>query len=230
MAKSQFLTNISHELRTPMTAIIGMTDLSLMESLPTNVREYLGAVQTNAHLLLELLNEILDLSKLEAGTLTLESAPLQLRKILGELKHTFGHRADQRGLKLEVFVDPEVPNHLIGDSLRLRQVIFNLLTNAIKFTERGRVTLDVRVAVPVIAKRGFDSPFPTPGIGISAVRSGTDFRSVYAGRRLNDATSRRRRPRAGDFRGSDSSHGRQSRRKKRTGQGKRIQLRRSLLD
>lgn len=193
VAKSQFLTNISHELRTPMTAIIGMTDLSLMESLPSNVREYLGAVQTNAHLLLELLNEILDLSKLEAGTLSLESAPLQLRKTLGELKHTFGHRADQKGLTLEVAVDPGVPNYLIGDSLRLRQVIFNLLTNAIKFTERGRVTLDVRVESACDREAWIRFAVSDTGIGI--VR--TDQERIFAPFAQVDASTKRRRDGAG---------------------------------
>src|SRR5262245_20148350 len=93
LAKSQFLTNISHELRTPMTAIIGMTDLALTEELSSRVREYLSAVSTNAHLLLELLNEILDLSKLEAGKLALESKPFSLRLIIDELSHTFDYRA-----------------------------------------------------------------------------------------------------------------------------------------
>lgn len=193
IAKSQFLTNISHELRTPMTAIIGMTDLSLMEPLPTNVREYLGAVQTNAHLLLELLNEILDLSKLEAGTLTLESAPLQLRKILGELMHTFGHRADQKRLKLEVIVDPAVPNHLIGDSLRLRQVVFNLLTNAIKFTERGSVTLDVRIESSCDREAWIRFAVSDTGIGISR----NDQDRIFAPFTQVDASSKRRRDGAG---------------------------------
>jgi CheY-like chemotaxis protein len=89
LAKSQFLTNISHELRTPMTAIIGMTDLALAEDLSPRVREYLAAVGTNAHLLLELLNEILDLSKLEAGKLALDSAPFAIRQIIDELSQTF---------------------------------------------------------------------------------------------------------------------------------------------
>jgi signal transduction histidine kinase len=193
VAKSQFLTNISHELRTPMTAIIGMTDLSLMEPLSPNVREYLGAVQTNAHLLLELLNEILDLSKLEAGTLTLESAPLQLRKILGELKHSFSHRADQKGLKLEVIVDPGVPNHLIGDSLRLRQVVINLLTNAIKFTERGRVTLDVRIESACDREAWIKFTVSDTGIGISSA----DQERIFAPFTQVDASTRRRRDGAG---------------------------------
>lgn len=193
VAKSQFLTNISHELRTPMTAIIGMTDLSLMEPLSPNVREYLDAVQTNAHLLLELLNEILDLSKLEAGTLTLESAPLQLRKILGELKHTFGHRADQKGLKLEVIVDQGVPNHLIGDSLRLRQIVFNLLANAIKFTERGRVTLDVRIESSCDREAWIKFTVSDTGIGISSA----DQDRIFAPFTQVDASTRRRRDGAG---------------------------------
>jgi len=193
VAKSQFLTNISHELRTPMTAIIGMTDLSLMEELPTNVREYLSAVQINAHLLLELLNEILDLSKLEAGTLTLESTPLQLRKILSELRHTFGHRAEQKGLQFEIFVDQAVPNHLIGDSLRLRQVIFNLLANAIKFTERGRVELDVQVDSACDREAWVRFTVTDTGIGISAA----DQDRIFAPFTQVDASTRRRRDGAG---------------------------------
>lgn len=193
VAKSQFLTNISHELRTPMTAIIGMTDLSLLESLPGNVREYLGAVQTNAHLLLELLNEILDLSKLEAGTLTLESSPLQLRKILGELNHTFGHRAHEKHLQLKLTVDQGVPNHLIGDSLRLRQVIFNLLTNAIKFTEQGCVMLDVRVESACDREAWIKFTISDTGIGISSV----DQERIFAPFTQVDASSKRRRDGAG---------------------------------
>lgn len=193
VAKSQFLTNISHELRTPMTAIIGMTDLSLMEELPANVREYLSAVQVNAHLLLELLNEILDVSKLEAGTLTLESTPLQLRKILSELRHTFGHRAEQRGLQFEVCVDQAVPNHLIGDSLRLRQVIYNLLANAIKFTERGRVRLDVRVDSACDREAWIRFTVSDTGIGISAANQ----ERIFAPFTQVDASTRRRRDGAG---------------------------------
>ena len=142
LAKSQFLTNISHELRTPMTAIIGMTDLALIGgACRRTVREYLGAVQTNAHLLLELLNEILDLSKLEAGKLTLEIAPLQLRQDHRRAApHVRASGAARRGWSSACTVDHAVPNHLIGDSLRLRQVLINLLNNAIKFTDkRSRV-------------------------------------------------------------------------------------------
>jgi two-component system, sensor histidine kinase len=193
VAKSQFLTNISHELRTPMTAIIGMTDLSLVEPLSPKVREYLGAVHTNAHLLLELLNEILDLSKLESGTLMLDSAPLQLRKIVGELKHTFSHRAEQKGLRFEVITAPEVPEHLIGDSLRLRQVIFNLLANAIKFTEQGQVTLELTVDSACDREAWIKFSVSDTGIGIAPA----DQERIFAPFTQVDASTKRRRDGAG---------------------------------
>jgi signal transduction histidine kinase len=193
VAKSQFLTNISHELRTPMTAIIGMTDLSLVEPLSPKVREYLGAVHTNAHLLLELLNEILDLSKLESGTLMLDSAPLQLRKIVGELKHTFSHRAEQKGLRFEVITAPEVPEHLIGDSLRLRQVIFNLLANAMKFTEQGQVTLELSVDSACDREAWIRFTVSDTGIGISPL----DQERIFAPFTQVDASTKRRRDGAG---------------------------------
>jgi signal transduction histidine kinase len=192
-AKSQFLTNISHELRTPMTAIIGMTDLAITEELAPRVREYLDAVHTNAHLLLELLNEILDLSKLEAGKLTLESAPLRLRKIVEELNHTFGHRARQKGLRFEASVDQAVPNHLIGDSLRLRQVIVNLLTNAMKFTERGCVALDVQLESSCDREAWVRFCVSDTGIGISPA----DQERIFAPFTQVDASTTRRHEGAG---------------------------------
>jgi two-component system, sensor histidine kinase len=193
VAKSQFLTNISHELRTPMTAIIGMTELSQFEELSPKVREYLDAVQTNAHLLLELLNEILDLSKLEAGKFTLESAPLRLRKIVDELKHTFGHRASEKGLTFAVTIDPAVPDHLIGDSLRMRQVLINLLNNALKFTERGRVALDVQLESSCDREAWVRFAVTDTGIGISP----EDQERIFAPFTQVDAASTRRHEGAG---------------------------------
>lgn len=193
LAKSQFLTNISHELRTPMTAIIGMTDLALLDHLSPAVRDYLGAVQTNAHLLLELLNEILDLSKLEAGKLTLESSPFRLRKIVEELNHTFGHRASEKGLTFAAHVDPAVPDHLIGDSLRLRQVLINLLNNAIKFTKRGRVSLDVQLESACDAEAWVRIAVTDTGIGIAA----EDQDRIFSPFTQIDASSTRRHEGAG---------------------------------
>jgi signal transduction histidine kinase len=188
LSKSQFLTNISHELRTPMTAIIGMTDLALSEELSPVVREYLGAVTTNAHLLLELLNEILDLSKLEAGTLSLDASPLHLRQIVDELSHTFGHRAHEKGLEFRSRVEDSVPNHLIGDSLRLRQVLINLLNNAIKFTEHGRVSLDVQLESSCEQEAWLRFTVKDTGIGISA----DDQDRIFAPFTQVDATTSRK--------------------------------------
>jgi CheY-like chemotaxis protein len=128
-----------------MTAIIGMTDLALSEDVAPQVHEYLQAVQTNAHLLLELLNEILDISKLEAGKFSLECAPFGLRAVVTELSKSFGYRASEKGLTFQAKVADAAPDSLTGDSLRLRQILINMLSNATKFTDKGGVSLEVEV-------------------------------------------------------------------------------------
>jgi signal transduction histidine kinase len=144
VAKSHFLANISHELRTPMNSILGMVDLALGEPLSATVRDYLKTAKDSADVLLELLNEILDFSRLEAGKVQLETLPFSLRQTLQRTIKAMGARAEAKGLQLICDLPDDLPDALLGDPLRLRQVFTNLIGNAVKFTKQGQVI--VRVA------------------------------------------------------------------------------------
>lgn len=144
-AKSVFLANMSHEVRTPMNGILGMTDLVLDTDLTLEQRECLNTVKESAESLLTVINDILDYSKIEAGKLDLEHIEFSVREIVEETMRAQARAAQKKGLALSCDLQPEVPERLLGDPTRLKQVITNLLGNALKFTERGEVALEVRM-------------------------------------------------------------------------------------
>ncbi|WP_345123851.1 hybrid sensor histidine kinase/response regulator, partial [Hymenobacter antarcticus] len=174
-AKQQFLSNMSHEIRTPMNAIIGFTKVVLKTELTEKQREYLTAIKLSGDTLIVLINDILDLAKVDAGRMTFEQLPFKLSASVSAMVHLFETKIQEKNLELVMEYDEKIPEVLVGDPVRLHQIILNLVSNAVKFTSEGSITVGVRMLVQDAEKVILEFAVTDTGIGIEQAKLSTVF-------------------------------------------------------
>jgi len=174
-AKQQFLSNMSHEIRTPMNAIIGFTKVVLKTELTTKQKEYLKAIKISGDALIVLINDILDLAKVDAGKMTFEQIPFKMSVSISAMIHLFETKIREKNLKLVKEYDPKIPGVLVGDPVRLHQIIMNLISNAVKFTTKGKITVSAKLLSEDDKKVTVEFSISDTGIGIPENKIGSIF-------------------------------------------------------